>query len=351
MEGVIFGLCNPLLDISANVGTDLLEKYGLEANSAILAEEKHMPLYDELKASYDVDFIAGGAGQNSVRVAQWMLQEPAATSFVGAVGDDENAKTMTEFAKKDGVNVQYYQNKDGVPTGSCAVLVTDGGKNRSLVANLAAANTFSDSIISEEQWGCVTKARVVYITGFFHTVSPATITKIAEACAADGKTLCMNLSAPFLLQVPPFFESFKAVMPYVDVYFGNESEARVLSEAFGYGTDDVFEIAKKLARSPGKKTARPRTVVFTQGADPTIIAVGEPDRLWSAESFNIIPCASEDLVDTNGAGDAFVGGFLAGMAKGDSIPKCVDMANYAANVIIKYPGCSYPAKPAFEPKP
>jgi len=35
---------NPLLDISAKVGRDLLEKYSLEENLAILAEEKHLPM-------------------------------------------------------------------------------------------------------------------------------------------------------------------------------------------------------------------------------------------------------------------------------------------------------------------
>lgn len=38
------GCGNPLLDISSNVGEDLLKKYDMEPNNAILAEEKHKPL-------------------------------------------------------------------------------------------------------------------------------------------------------------------------------------------------------------------------------------------------------------------------------------------------------------------
>eukprot|EP00184_Porphyridium_aerugineum_P005100 CAMPEP_0184695408 /NCGR_PEP_ID=MMETSP0313-20130426/3040_1 /TAXON_ID=2792 /ORGANISM="Porphyridium aerugineum, Strain SAG 1380-2" /LENGTH=360 /DNA_ID=CAMNT_0027153847 /DNA_START=33 /DNA_END=1115 /DNA_ORIENTATION=- len=347
--GSIVGICNPLLDISANCDEKLLQRYKLEPNNAILADEKvHLPLYEELKSMPDVEFLAGGAGQNSIRVAQWMLQSPHATSYLGAVGNDVYAQIMTEKATRDGVNVQYYKNPNGVPTGTCAVCVTDQGKNRSLVANLAAANTFSDEIISEVQWKCVTDAKVVYITGFFHTVSPKTIMKVAKECEKTNKTLCMNLSAPFLLQVPPFFESFKAVMPYVDVYFGNETEAKTLSEAMSWGLTDIKEIAKKLARTPGKANARPRTVVFTHGAEPTVIAIGDADRLWNVDEYGIIPCADEDIVDTNGAGDAFVGGFLAGMLKGEPIDVCVAMGNYGANVIIKRPGCSYPHKPSFK---
>ncbi len=51
---------NPLLDISSNVEQDLLDKYGLTLNNAILAEEKHFPLFDDLVKHYKVDYVAGG---------------------------------------------------------------------------------------------------------------------------------------------------------------------------------------------------------------------------------------------------------------------------------------------------
>lgn len=49
---------------------DFLKKYDLKANDAILADEKHKSLYDELIEQYSADFIAGGAVQNTMRVAQ-----------------------------------------------------------------------------------------------------------------------------------------------------------------------------------------------------------------------------------------------------------------------------------------
>lgn len=41
---MLVGLGNPLLDISAVVEKDLLNKYDMQPNNAILAEEKHMPM-------------------------------------------------------------------------------------------------------------------------------------------------------------------------------------------------------------------------------------------------------------------------------------------------------------------
>lgn len=51
---------------------------------------------------------------------------------------------------------------------------------------------------------------------------------------------------------------------------------------------------------------RPRVVVITQGSSETIVAVQGVVRTFPVEK---IP--NHLLVDTNGAGDAFVGGFIA----------------------------------------
>ena len=114
-----------------------------------------------------VEYIPGGATQNSIRIAQWMLQVAGATSYMGCVGKDDFGTKMRETATKDGVNVcisihfharcfmnrlwhlsrplhpvqvQYMVDPD-TATGTCAVCVSKDG-SRSLVANLAAANNY-----------------------------------------------------------------------------------------------------------------------------------------------------------------------------------------------------------------
>jgi hypothetical protein len=71
-KGTFELLCleNPLLDIQGVGDEKLLEKYGLKANDAILAEEKHLGLYEDLLQNYDAKLIAGGAAQNTARGAQ-----------------------------------------------------------------------------------------------------------------------------------------------------------------------------------------------------------------------------------------------------------------------------------------
>lgn len=69
LEGVIYGMGNPLLDISAVVEQDFLDKYGLKLNNAILAGPEHMPIFDEMIAKYPVEYIAGGTFQWQARCA------------------------------------------------------------------------------------------------------------------------------------------------------------------------------------------------------------------------------------------------------------------------------------------
>lgn len=153
---------NPLLDISANVDEDFLIKYKLNPNNAILADKKHKPLYNELIEKFNAEFIAGGSVQNALRVAQWVLGKPKLTTFFGCVGKDNYSKILEERALDDGVDVKY-QYDDIEETGTCAVLIT--GTNRSLCANLAAANCFTiDHIRKTENRKLIETAQYYYVS-------------------------------------------------------------------------------------------------------------------------------------------------------------------------------------------
>lgn len=60
----------------------------------------------ELAAKEDVLYVPGGATQNSIRVAQWLLKTPGSTSYFGSVGKDDFGDKMAAYARKDGVDVR-----------------------------------------------------------------------------------------------------------------------------------------------------------------------------------------------------------------------------------------------------
>lgn len=47
----LFCMGNPLLDIQVKNGEQLLKKYSLNPNDAILADEKHLPMLDKFLSS------------------------------------------------------------------------------------------------------------------------------------------------------------------------------------------------------------------------------------------------------------------------------------------------------------
>ncbi|GAV67875.1 PfkB domain-containing protein [Cephalotus follicularis] len=337
-KGILLGMGNPLLDISSVVDEDFLQRYDIKLNNAILAEDKHIPMYEEMVSKYNVEYIAGGATQNSIRVAQWMLQIPGATSYIGSIGKDKFGEEMKKYSKLAGVNVHYYEDESAA-TGTCAVCVVGG--ERSLIANLSAANCYkSEHLKKPENWALVEKAKYFYIAGFFLTVSPDSIQLVAEHAAANNKVFMMNLSAPFICEF--FKDALEKVLPYIDFIFGNETEARTFSKVQGWETDDVEEIAVKICQWSKATGKAKRITVITQGADPVVVA--EDGKL---KKFPVILLPKEKLVDTNGAGDAFVGGFLSQLVQKKPIDDCVRAGCYAANVVIQRSGCTYPEKPDF----
>lgn len=327
------GMGNPLLDISATVGQDVLDKYGVKLDSAILAEKEHMPVYDDLKDNYDPQFIAGGATQNSIRVAQWMLKKKGQAAFMGCVSDDVNGKKLEECATADGVLVHYMKSTSN-PTGTCACLIKDG--ERALIANLAAANDFEPSHLqTEKAKEIIETAKFYYIAGFFLTASYESYLEVAEHANAKGKTLCLNLSAPFIIDF--FTDQMTTAMSHANFLFGNESEAAALGAKLGLGSD-LKELAVKVSDMLCKKEGLPEpTVVFTQGSKSTIVARGGVVTEYAVE-----PLGEGELVDTNGAGDAFVGGFLSQLVQGKGIAECVNAGHWGARFIIQTSGTQLP---------
>jgi adenosine kinase len=83
--------------------------------------------------------------------------------------------------------------------------------------------------------------------------------------------------------------------------------------------------------------------VITQGKEPTIVAKG------GVTSMHAVPAVDPSLiVDTNGAGDAFVGGFLAAFIKGKDTAACCAAGCFAASVIIQTSGTALPKICAYE---
>ena len=75
-----------------------------------------------------------------------MLGSNGSTVYSGAIGKDDFAKTLLQKVEEAKIEPLFYA-QDELPTGTCAALISGPG-HRSLVANLAAANTYKADFLN-----------------------------------------------------------------------------------------------------------------------------------------------------------------------------------------------------------
>lgn len=323
-------LGNPLLDIQATVTPEYLAKYSLKANDAILLDaasgDEKMKIFDEVSELDNVVFIAGGAAQNTARGAAYVLG-PNQVGYFGCVGEDKFSSKLLSVNDAAGV-LSLYQVEKSVGTGKCAALIN--GVNRSLVTDLGAANHFKPEHL-EKHWKYVESAKLFYVGGFHLTVSPEAIVKLGKHAKENDKPFIMNLSAPF---IPQFFKAaVEQALPYTTVLIANETEASAYAEAFGLtcAKDDLEAIAKDIVAKYNN------TVIFTHGEKPTIVVSAKGT---STHPVKLLP--KDKFVDSNGAGDAFAAGFVAGMTEEKPFETCLGMGQWLASLSLQEVGPSYP---------
>lgn len=105
----------------------------------------------------------------------------------------------------------------------------------------------------------------------------------------------MNVASPTVIRSSLHRNMLMALIPYTDYVFGNEEEAVACGEVFRLADVSPAGVAKALSIFPKFNSSRPRVVVFTQGSDPTIVAVD-----GKVSFFPVPPVEPHHLVDTNG---------------------------------------------------
>ena len=108
------------------------------------------------------------------------------------------------------------------------------------------------------------------------------------------------------------------ILPNIDYLFGNDGEYLAFAKAKGYKTTDLKEIGKLIANEP--KVKGTRVVVITQGPGPVLVARTKDPKVTE---YPVPPIDPKKVIDTNGAGDAFTGGFIAFHIMQRSFDDCI----------------------------
>ncbi|KAJ1845146.1 hypothetical protein LPJ57_009318 [Coemansia sp. RSA 486] len=185
---------------------------------------------------------------------------------------------------------------------------------------------------------------VLYATGFFLAVSPETVRTVAlHALENEHQTFALNVSAPSI--VTSHTAALLETLPLTDILFGSSFETEALCAALGLPVDLHLLVRRLAGWSKRKSTSR--LVVFT--ADDGIV-VGSGDA-ETVSVYRFATTSSSAIVDLNGAGDAFVAGFLALMMQGRAVDECVEAGIWVRSLVVQQLGASYPdGVLSFEPQ-
>jgi len=274
-----------------------------------------------------------------------MLREahPGKTAFFGSVGDDEVGRTLAGELERTGVHALFSVDKEGTPTGSCAVLVHQ--KERTLCANLAACLKYKTEHLAAHA-SVVEKAAFLYTSAFFITSNYEALKHYVETAAAKDKPLGYNLSACFLIQFNT--EQVNYVLSHADYVFCNEDEAKCFAETNKVPHSDLKDVGRAIAGWPKVNKRRPRVSVITQGKDPIIVSVCQEGEEPTQREYPIPAIAKDLIVDTNGAGDSFVGGFLSQIVQGRDLDTAIKAGIWLSGQVIQRNGCTFPDTNKFE---
>lgn len=117
-----------------------------------------------------------------------------------------------------------------------------------------------------------------------------------------------------------WFEHFRASMPYIDYFLPSVAEARMMAG----GIDDVEKMADFFLEAGAKNVA------IKLGGDGCYFKNAE--EAFYGPAFDIKP------VDTTGAGDAFVSGFMTALMLGKSNRECVRYASATGSYACTFIG-------------
>jgi len=248
---------------------------------------------------------------------------------------------LTKDLEDNGITGNFHYDKE-TPTGTCAVLVYD--KNRTLCANLAAACKY-DLEHLKSNMDALKNAQIIYSTSFFITSNVQALMEVAQYATDNKIPFGFNMSAVFLLQFE--LKNVLAAMEHADYVFANEDEAKEFGKIRGMEQEnfDYAGVAKIIAKEKKTKQDVPRYCIVTHGEHPVIVAKYTPgDADAEVKEYPVDVLTKDQLVDTNGAGDAFVGGFMAMLKQGKDIDTCVKAGIYLSREVVQRSGCTFPDK-------
>jgi len=250
----------------------------------------------------------GGKGANQAAAAALL---GASVTFLGRVGDDEFGEPLVQALGEKGIDTSLIERASDASTGAAFITVTPDGENAITVAPGANRSLTPQEVDAAS--GAIGNARVLVAQ---MEIPVETVLRAVGVASERGTRALVNLA--------PTFEVPGELLERLDPLVVNEHEAAFLLGSEVEGVDGTLSAALELL------SLGPRSAVITIGEAGAVFADGE--------SVEHLLAPKVEVVDTTGAGDAFVGALATCLARGASLEQAVAYAVRAGAAAVTREG-------------
>lgn len=304
----VFGMCNALYDLQAEVDDSTLTEIGFAKGGMFLIDEETQrgivsKIYNRI-----VHSEAGGSGANTMLGVALLGGKTVYTSRVGP--DEHGELYRTSLASKGVRPILGVGNGD---TGISLILITPDAQ-RTMLTFLGEARGLTAADVDE---GALQQSQYLYVTGYLWDTEnqKEAVLKAMRVANERGVKVVLSLSDPFCVDrhKQDFLELLRR---HVDVVFGNREEAQRLTDC-----DDAHDAAEAL----GSYCAVAAVTMEEHGS-----------LIYTGSEMHEVPAFPVQAVDTTGAGDMYAAGLLYGLTHGYDPATAGRIGSYgAAQVVAK----------------
>jgi 5-dehydro-2-deoxygluconokinase len=308
----------------------MAEQFRLRGHHFLVLGRAGMDLYADppgTRVEHAGQFVAslGGSAAN-IAVALVKLGQQA--SLLTSVSDDAVGRYCLNELDRYGINREHVAQVGGEVRNSLAVVETTLEDHQSVIYrnNAADFQMKSDDV-----------AKVDY-SRFAALIATGTVLAAEPSCSAafHAFELARAAGLPVILDIDyrPYSWPSSAIAAEVyaraaalcDIVIGNDVEFGVMAGDYARGLDTARELVATTAQIVVYKRGEKGAICMTKG-----------------ETLTSGIFATRALKPT-GAGDAFMGGFVAGLAEGKVLRAAVEQGSAAAAIVVARVGCA-PAMP------
>jgi ribokinase len=282
-----------------------------DINVDMLGRAKSWPKPGQDCLAPQLEMHCGGVGANSaMALARWGID----VRLAGCVGRDRFGDYVLEHLARAGVNTRWVERTAETMTGFFYINVTPDGE-RTFFGSRAANGRVGK--LRDPQALC-NGAAAAHLVGYnFLNPGPARAArKIAHTIHARGGWVSLDVGMAPSQQIP---EKILQIVPSVDILLLSADEATLLT-----GARDPRRAFAALARA---------------GAREVVLKLGKSGCLISSKGgLEHVPSFDVKMVDSTGAGDAFVAGFLQARLRGWALEEAALAATAGGAAAVSFVG-------------